>query len=111
GNGRRASVRAYASYLFGASAQDTGKLARQGVDLGLTAMKFGCGPVRQTAAADVAHVQAARRSARDYGALIDDAGLACRVPAAFAADAEAGAELAAAGGRVRDRTAGSRARD
>jgi len=36
GDGRRASIRAYASYLFGASPQETGQLARQAVDLGLT---------------------------------------------------------------------------
>ena len=37
-------MRAYASYLFGSTPKETGELARQAVDLGLTAMKFGWGP-------------------------------------------------------------------
>ena len=83
GNGRLASVRAYASYLFGASPQETGQLALQAVDLGLTAMKFGWGPFGQNLAQDVAHVEAARRSAGDSRDVMVDAGLAFQVPAAL----------------------------
>ena len=84
GDGRRASIRAYASYLFGSTPQETGELARQAVDLGLTAMKFGWGPFGQDLHADVAHVEAARRSAGSSRDLMVDAGQAFRVDAALA---------------------------
>ena len=45
GDGRRDRIRAYASYLFGSTPHQTAGLARQAVDLGLTAMKFGWRPL------------------------------------------------------------------
>src|ERR1700681_3580022 len=38
GNERNSCIRAYASYLFGSTPTETAELARQAVDLGLTAM-------------------------------------------------------------------------
>src|SRR5262245_31956165 len=54
GGGQRKTVRAYASYLFGARPQETADLAKQAVDLGLTAAKFGWGPFGKDPKADVA---------------------------------------------------------
>src|SRR5262249_25950283 len=54
GGGQRKTVRAYASYLFGPTPRQTADLARQAVDLGLTAVKFGWGPFGKDAGADVA---------------------------------------------------------
>jgi len=62
GDGRRGCIRAYASYLFGATPTETGELARQAVDLGLTAIKFGWGAFGRNLGEDLAHVEAARLS-------------------------------------------------
>ncbi len=83
GNGRRTSIRAYASYLFGSTPKETGELARQAVDLGLTAMKFGWGLFGQDLTQDLAHVEAARRSAGDSRELMVDAGQAFQVQPAL----------------------------
>ena len=83
GNGRSASIRAYASYLFGSTPSDTGELARQAVDLGLTAMKFGWGPFGQNLSQDIAHVKAARQSAGDSRDVMVDAGQTFQAPAAL----------------------------
>jgi L-alanine-DL-glutamate epimerase-like enolase superfamily enzyme len=74
GGARRRTVRAYASYLFGASAAETAELARQACDLGLTAVKFGWGPFGTDAGVDRAHVEAARRAVGDDRDLMVDAG-------------------------------------
>jgi len=60
GGAHRSTVRAYASVLFGDTPDETATLARQFVDLGLTAAKFGWGPFGQDPDTDVAHVQSAR---------------------------------------------------
>ena len=70
----RQTVRAYASYLFGATPLETADLGRQAVDLGLTAMKFGWGPFGTDLAFDVAQVEAARRAVGEACDLMVDAG-------------------------------------
>src|SRR5262245_59519828 len=60
GGAQRNTVRAYASYLFGETPEDTARLAQEAVDLGLNAVKFGWGPFGKDPAIDLAHVQAAR---------------------------------------------------
>ena len=79
GDGRLGRIRAYASYLFGATPRETGELARQAVDLGLTAMKFGWGPFGQNLAQDLAHVEAARQAAGNSRDVMVDAGQAFQV--------------------------------
>jgi L-alanine-DL-glutamate epimerase-like enolase superfamily enzyme len=74
GGPRRSTVRAYASYLFGRSPAETADLARQAVDLGLTAVKFGWGPFGKDEAVDLAHVEAARHAVGDGRDLMVDAG-------------------------------------
>src|SRR5438270_6284808 len=83
GDGRRPCIRAYASYLFGATPAETGELARQAVDLGLTAMKFGWGPFGQNLTQDLAHVEAARQSAGNSRDVMVDAGQAFQLQAAL----------------------------
>jgi len=83
GEGCRGSIRAYASYLFGSTPRETGELARQAVDLGLTAMKFGWGPFGQDLSQDLAHVEAARRAAGPSRDVMVDAGLAFSVQPAL----------------------------
>jgi L-rhamnonate dehydratase len=83
GVGRHTSIRAYASYLFGSTPKETGELARQAVDLGLTAMKFGWGPFGQNLSQDLAHVEAACRSAGDSRDVMVDAGKAFQVPSSL----------------------------
>ena len=83
GDGRQAFIRAYASYLFGSTPKETGELARQAVDLGLTAMKFGWGPFGQNLAQDLAQVESARRSAGDSRDVMIDAGQAFQVQSAL----------------------------
>ena len=74
GGQKRPSVRAYASYLFGASPKETHELAKQAVDLGLTAVKFGWGVFGKDASTDLAHVEAAREAVGKNRALMVDAG-------------------------------------
>jgi L-alanine-DL-glutamate epimerase-like enolase superfamily enzyme len=83
GDGRRSCIRAYASYLFGSTPQETGELARQAVDLGLTAMEFGWGPFGRNLTEDLAHVEAARKSAGNSRDVMVDAGQALQVQSAL----------------------------
>ena len=83
GDGRRSSIRAYASYLFGSTPKETGELARRAVDLGLTAMKFGWGPFGQNLTQDLAHVEAARQAAGSTRDVMVDAGQAFQVQPAL----------------------------
>jgi L-alanine-DL-glutamate epimerase-like enolase superfamily enzyme len=74
GGAHRTSVRAYASYLFGDTPEETGRLAREAVDLGLTAVKFGWGPFGRNLSVDMAHVEAARKAAGAGCDVMVDAG-------------------------------------
>ena len=74
GGAHRSQVRAYASYLFGDTPEETAALAREAVDLGLSAAKFGWGSFGQDADNDVAHVRAAREALGDERELMIDAG-------------------------------------
>jgi L-rhamnonate dehydratase len=74
GGAHRDTVRAYASVLFGETPEATAGLARDFVDLGLTAAKFGWGPFGQDAATDREHVQAAREVLGGHRDLMVDAG-------------------------------------
>lgn len=69
-------LRAYASILFGDTPDETYVIARQLVDQGFTAVKFGWGPLGQSEAGDLALVRAARRGLGDDVDLMIDAGLA-----------------------------------
>jgi L-alanine-DL-glutamate epimerase-like enolase superfamily enzyme len=70
----RTSVRAYASYLFGATPAQTADLARQATDLGLTAVKFGWAGFGKDPALDCQQVEAARNAIGDARDLMVDAG-------------------------------------
>ena len=74
GGAHRTTVRAYASVLFGDTPDDTAALAREFVELGLTAAKFGWGPFGKDPETDLAHVQAARDVLGDDRDLMVDAG-------------------------------------
>jgi L-alanine-DL-glutamate epimerase-like enolase superfamily enzyme len=74
GGAKRRSVRAYASYLFGQTPRETAELARQAIDLGLTAVKFGWGPFGKDAAADWEQTEAARHAVGDGRDLMVDVG-------------------------------------
>ena len=58
----RSDVRAYASVLFGDTPDETARMASEYVQMGLTAMKFGWGPLGPDAEVDLAHVRAARQA-------------------------------------------------
>lgn len=74
GGTQRTTVRAYASYLFGTTPEDTAALATEAVAQGLTAVKFGWGPFGEDADTDLAHVRAAREVLGDDRELMVDAG-------------------------------------
>jgi L-alanine-DL-glutamate epimerase-like enolase superfamily enzyme len=74
GGACRRDVRAYASYLFGADRGETAALARQAVDLGLTAVKFGWAGFGKDEARDRAHVEAARKAVGEGCDLMVDVG-------------------------------------
>ena len=74
GGGAPSAIRAYASYLFGDTPDETMRLAREARGLGLTAVKFGWGPFGQDAQLDRDHVEAARRGVGDDCELMVDAG-------------------------------------
>lgn len=76
GGKRRDTVRAYASYLFGDTPEETAKLAQEAVGLGLTAVKFGWNGFGKDEATDLAHVEAARSVIGPDRDLMIDAGLA-----------------------------------
>jgi L-alanine-DL-glutamate epimerase-like enolase superfamily enzyme len=66
----RKTVRAYASYLFGSTPQATADLGREALDLGLTAMKFGWGPlIRAPRHWRVMRLDGGRRTKADGGVL------------------------------------------
>jgi L-rhamnonate dehydratase len=75
GGGFRKKFRAYASILFGDTPQETERLAAELVDQGYRAVKFGWGPMGQSAESDVAHVACARRGLGSGIELMVDAGL------------------------------------
>jgi L-rhamnonate dehydratase len=83
GGAQRSSVRAYASVLFGDTPDETARLAREFVALGLTATKFGWGPFGRDAELDVAHVTAAREALGADHDLMVDAGHAWDWPTAL----------------------------
>jgi L-alanine-DL-glutamate epimerase-like enolase superfamily enzyme len=83
GTGRPA-IRAYASYLFGETPDETMRLAREARGLGLTAVKFGWGPFGQDAQVDRDHVEAARRGVGDGCELMVDVGCKWDVATALA---------------------------
>ena len=83
GGSHRQTVRAYASVLFGDNPEETAKLAREFVDLGLTAAKFGWGPFGKDPENDVAHVSAARDVLGSDRDLMVDAGHAWDWPTAL----------------------------
>lgn len=76
GGTRRESVRAYASFLFGNSPEETAERAAQAHELGLTAVKFGWGPFGASETTDLAHAAAARDALGDEVELMIDAGQA-----------------------------------
>jgi L-rhamnonate dehydratase len=83
GGACRKSIRAYASFLFGASPKETAELAQRAVDMGLTGVKFGWGPFGKNPAADLAQVETARRAVGDSRDLMVDAGQAWDVATAL----------------------------
>ena len=74
GGAQRTEVRAYASYLFGDTPDDTAALATEAIGLGLTAVKFGWGPFGKNADTDLAHVRAALQANIDQCVRKDGAG-------------------------------------
>jgi L-alanine-DL-glutamate epimerase-like enolase superfamily enzyme len=60
--------------LFADTPEQTAEMAKQYVEMGLTAVKFGWGPIGDDAAVDVAHVQAAREAIGEERDLMVDAG-------------------------------------
>jgi L-rhamnonate dehydratase len=82
GGSHRDTVKAYASVLFGDTPDDTAALAREFVDMGLLAVKFGWGPFGQDPETDLAHVRAARDVIGDDRELMVDAGHAWDVDTA-----------------------------
>jgi L-rhamnonate dehydratase len=83
GGPHRTNVRAYASVLFGDSPEETAALAREFVQRGLTAVKFGWGPFGRDPGTDLAHTQAAREVLGDDRDLMVDAGHAWDVDTAI----------------------------
>lgn len=75
GGGFRKTFRAYASILFGDSPADTERIGRDLVKQGYKAVKFGWGPMGQSEAGDLAHVEAARMGLGHDAELMVDAGL------------------------------------
>lgn len=75
GGGFRKKFRAYASILFGATPAETEKIGRALVQQGFKAVKFGWGPMGESEASDIAHVEAARRGLGADAELMVDAGL------------------------------------
>jgi len=84
GGATLASIRAYASYLFGETPDETFRLAGEARALGLTAVKFGWGPFGNDAGLDRDHVEAARRGVGDHCDLMVDAGCKWDVATALA---------------------------
>jgi L-alanine-DL-glutamate epimerase-like enolase superfamily enzyme len=76
GGGFNKKLRAYASILFGDTPDETYDIGRRWTGAGFTAVKFGWGPLGQSEAGDLAHVQAARKGVGDEADFMIDAGLA-----------------------------------
>jgi L-alanine-DL-glutamate epimerase-like enolase superfamily enzyme len=76
GGGFNKKLRAYASILFGDTPEETYEIGRRWVEAGFTAVKFGWGPLGQSEAGDLAHVQAARNGVGAEADFMIDAGLA-----------------------------------
>jgi L-rhamnonate dehydratase len=76
GGGFRKKFRAYASILFGDTPAETERIGQEWSGQGFRAVKFGWGPMGQSEASDIAHVQAARRGLGNDVELMVDAGLA-----------------------------------
>lgn len=70
----RDDVRAYASVLFADTPEETAEMAKEYVAMGLTAVKFGWGPIGPDPDVDVAHVAAAREAVGWDRDLMVDAG-------------------------------------
>ncbi len=79
-----ARIRAYASYLFGATPDETRRLAGEAKTLGLSAAKFGWGPFGADPSVDLAHVRAAREGIGNDRELMVDAGCKWDAPTALA---------------------------
>lgn len=75
GGGFRKKFRAYASILFGDTPAETRQIGEKLVQQGYRAVKFGWGPMGQSEAGDIAHVQAARQGLGPGVELMVDAGL------------------------------------
>jgi L-alanine-DL-glutamate epimerase-like enolase superfamily enzyme len=75
GAGWRTEVRAYASSLFGDTLEETGRMAREYVDSGFTAVKFGWEPLGKDPEQDVALVREIRRAVGPTVDVMIDAGL------------------------------------
>jgi len=82
GGRHRTTVPAYASVLFGDTPAQTAQLAREFVDLGLTAAKFGWGPFGRDASYDLELVSAARDALGNRDLMVD-AGHAWEWPVAL----------------------------
>jgi len=76
GGGFNKTLRPYASILFGDTPAETYEIGRRFIDQGFTAVKFGWGPLGQSEAGDLAHIEAARKGVGDEAAFMIDAGLA-----------------------------------
>jgi L-rhamnonate dehydratase len=76
GGKQRDRVSAYASYLFQETPEATAACAREALELGLKAVKFGWGPFGADEATDLAHVDAAREALGGQADLMIDAGCA-----------------------------------
>ncbi|MFO0965273.1 MAG: mandelate racemase/muconate lactonizing enzyme family protein [Gemmataceae bacterium] len=75
GGGFKKTFKAYASILFGDTPAETGRIARKLAGEGYQAVKFGWGPMGQSEASDIAHVEAARTGLGPDIELMVDAGL------------------------------------
>jgi L-rhamnonate dehydratase len=84
GGSYRTEIRAYASSLFGATPEETAKLASSAVEHGFTAVKLGWEPFGFDPAVDVAHVAAAREAVGPEVELLIDAGMAWDAKTALA---------------------------
>lgn len=71
----RKEIRAYASSLFGDSVKDTGRMARNYIDQGFTAVKFGWEPLGKDPDTDVALVKEIRQAVGPDKDVMIDAGL------------------------------------
>lgn len=72
GGAIKSRFRAYCSILFGDTPAETRDLGRKFADQGFSAVKFGWGPMGESATSDIAHIRAAREGVgEDVDVLID----------------------------------------